>query len=170
MRVFLVAVGLLMTIAASAAVPGSPARADTGPVIVIPGRPGVPVMINGRDASYGIVEGDWGLGKSINTQPTVTNSWRAISTRPEGQYFPRTGRLPGYGRHEIEPPEDRKLPPRAQSFHRAWGVESPNVPVTQNPPYDSPQIMVDPRMRDRWGEGEEAGGRRRAPRGDRPSP
>jgi hypothetical protein len=165
MRVSVVAVSLL---AVAAAIAASNARADTGPVIVIPGKPGVPVMINGRDASYGVVEGDWGLGKSINVQPTVTNSWRAISTRPEGQYFPRTGRLPGYGRYEIEPPENRKLPPRAQSFHRAWGVESPNVPVTQNPPYEPPQIMIDPRPRYRGSEGEGDGGRRRAPRGDRP--
>ncbi len=39
------------------------ARADSGPVIVIPSRPGVPVVINGRDASYAVVEGDWGLAR-----------------------------------------------------------------------------------------------------------
>jgi hypothetical protein len=47
------------------------AVAQTGPVIVIPGRPGVPVMINGVDASYAVVEGDWGLGKGQRVQPTV---------------------------------------------------------------------------------------------------
>ena len=34
-----------------------------GPVLVIPGRPGIPVVINGYDASYTIVEGDWGLSR-----------------------------------------------------------------------------------------------------------
>ncbi len=47
------------------------AVAQTGPVIVIPGRPGVPVMINGVDASYAVVGGDWGLAKGQRVQPTV---------------------------------------------------------------------------------------------------
>lgn len=34
---------------------------DNAPVIVVPGKRGVPVFINGRDASWAIVEGDWGL-------------------------------------------------------------------------------------------------------------
>src|SRR5215471_2406285 len=40
------------------------AGADMGPVIVVPGRPGVPVMVNGRDVSGAVIEGDWGLGHS----------------------------------------------------------------------------------------------------------
>ena len=51
-------IALTLLIGTSAA-----ALADTGPLIVIPGRAGVPVMINGRDASYAIVEGEWGLAK-----------------------------------------------------------------------------------------------------------
>jgi hypothetical protein len=39
--------------------------------IVIPGRPGVPIIINGVDASYAVVEGEWGLGKGEQVQPTV---------------------------------------------------------------------------------------------------
>jgi len=42
------------------------ALADGAPVIVIPGRPGVPIIINGVDASYAVVEGDWGLGKGVH--------------------------------------------------------------------------------------------------------
>ena len=49
--------------AASPSLAAAPARADSGPVIVIPSRPGVPVVINGRDASYAVVEGDWGLAR-----------------------------------------------------------------------------------------------------------
>ena len=39
---------------------------SNGPVIAIPGRPGVPVIINGVDASYAVVEGDWGLDKGVH--------------------------------------------------------------------------------------------------------
>ena len=37
------------------------ARSETGAVLVIPGRAGVPIIINGVDASYAVDEGDWGL-------------------------------------------------------------------------------------------------------------
>jgi hypothetical protein len=33
---------------------------DIGPVIVVPGRPGVPIMVNGQDVSGAVIEGDWG--------------------------------------------------------------------------------------------------------------
>src|SRR6185437_13337159 len=39
--------------------------------LVIPARPGVPVIINGIDASYAVVEGDFGLGKGVHRQPTI---------------------------------------------------------------------------------------------------
>ena len=48
-----------------------PALAGGGFDIVIPGRPGVPIIINGIDASYAVVEGEWGLGKGEQVQPTV---------------------------------------------------------------------------------------------------
>ena len=83
---------------------------DTGPVIVIPGRPGVPIIINGIDASYAVVEGDWGLAKSVHVQPTVYGG-RAINLTPNvGHYYPSAGHMPGYGRLEIEPPANRRLP------------------------------------------------------------
>ena len=50
---------------------GCAAVADSGPVIVIPSRPGVPLIVNGRDISYAVLEGDWGLGKGVHVQPTV---------------------------------------------------------------------------------------------------
>ena len=49
----------------------SAAFAGGGFDIVIPGRPGVPVIINGVDASYAVVEGEWGLGQGNQVQPTV---------------------------------------------------------------------------------------------------
>ena len=86
------------------------ALADSGPVIVIPGRPGVPIIINGVDASYAVVEGDWGLGKGVHVQPTVYGG-RYIDPAPNvGHYYPSAGHQPGYGRLEIEPPANRRLP------------------------------------------------------------
>jgi len=80
--------------------------ADSLPVIVIPGRPGVPIIINGVDASYSVVEGDWGLGKGIHVQPTVYGG-RYVDPEPHvGHYYPSSGRVPGYGRLEIEPPSN----------------------------------------------------------------
>jgi hypothetical protein len=47
------------------------AFAGEGFDLVIPGRPGVPIIINGIDVSYAVLEGDFGLGKAVNNQPTV---------------------------------------------------------------------------------------------------
>src|SRR6266550_8432486 len=83
--------------------------ADSGPVIVIPGRPGVPIIINGVDASYAVVEGDWGLGKGVHVQPTIYGGRPITPELPVGHYYPSAGNSPGYGRLEIEPPANRKL-------------------------------------------------------------
>ena len=47
------------------------ASANDGFSVVIPGRPGVPIMINGVDASYAVIESDWGLARGFHMQPTV---------------------------------------------------------------------------------------------------
>jgi hypothetical protein len=121
------------------------ARADHEPVIVIPTRPGVPIMIHGRDASYAVVEGDWGLARSIHVQPVVTYGWwDTYGKPPSAHYFPRTGHMPGYGRLEIM--RHRPLPPPAESYHRDWSTQSPSSgPVTEYPPFDPPPVIVAPR-------------------------
>ena len=40
-----------------------PARAQTGPVIAIPGKAGVPVTINGVIVDGAVIYGDWGLAR-----------------------------------------------------------------------------------------------------------
>ena len=124
----------------------SQALAGGGFEIVIPGRPGVPVIINGVDASYAVVEGDWGLEKRIQPQPTVYGG-RYIDPVPNvGHYYPSAGHLPGYGRVEIEPPANRKLPPEAESYYRSWSAQStPQIEIPQNPPpvIVAPQIDYD---------------------------
>ena len=125
------------------------AAADSGPSVVIPSRAGVPIMINGVDASYAIVEGDWGLGKSVHVQPTVYGGWPAYLPQSPGRYFPRTGHTPGYGRHE------RSVAPRplpgSQNYYRSWSAESPRGYEPQAVPSAPPPIIYAPRVRDHDG-------------------
>src|ERR1700755_73222 len=99
-----VALALLMAMTSSALAGG-------GFAIVIPGKPGVPIIINGIDASYAVVEGDWGLEKGEHVPPTIS-AGRYVDRVPNaGHYYPSAGHMPGYGRLEIEPPANRRLPP-----------------------------------------------------------
>ena len=118
--------------------------------IVIPGRPGVPIIINGVDASYAAVEGQWGLGKGEQVMPTVYGG-RIIDPEPQvGHYYPSLGHLPGYGRLEIQPPANRKLPQPAASYHQSWSAQSappraqPDVPFYPPPVIVAPQVDVGP--------------------------
>ncbi len=122
-----------------------PAVAADGFNVVVPGRPGVPIIINGVNASYAVVEGDWGLERGIHIQPTLYGG-RYIDPEPKvGHYYPSAGRQPGYGRLEIEPPKNRKLPKPAESFHENWSAASP-PPVQQDAvPFDPPAVIVAPR-------------------------
>jgi hypothetical protein len=130
----------------------SPALAQTGPVIVIPGRPDVPVMENGVDISWSVVEGEFGLDRPGQVTPTViyrvpppvvAGYPDVDAAAEEPGYFPRDGRKPGYGRLEIAPPPNRRLPPPAQSYRRSWSSESAPTPAdlpSNNPTYVSPII------------------------------
>ena len=120
------------------------ALADSGPVIVIPGRLGVPVIINGVDASWAVVEGDWGLAKGVHVQPTVYGGRVLEPEPPVGHYYPSAGHMPGYGRLEIQPPANRKLPQPAQSYHHSWSVQSAQQPAQNDVPYDPPAVIVAP--------------------------
>jgi hypothetical protein len=109
--------------------------------LVIPGRPGVPIVINGIDVSYAVVEGDFGLGKGW-TPPLTIYGGRLVEPAPEvGHYYPSLGLRPGYGRLEIEPPANRKLPQPAESYHQSWGAQSQALPP-DIPAYPPPVIMA----------------------------
>ena len=112
--------------------------------IVIPGRPGVPIIINGVDASYSVVEGEWGLGKNNQVQPTVYGGRYFDPVPHVGHYYPSAGRTPGYGRLEIEPPSNRRLPHPAESYHQSWSVQSAPLPAQSNAPVDPPAIIYAP--------------------------
>jgi hypothetical protein len=117
-----------------ATVPPASAYADSGPVIVIPSRPGVPVIINGQDASYAVVEGDWGLARPGAVPVTVIGGSPILPNpvySPRNSYHPRYGRAPQRGRVEIEPPPDRELPEPAENFSREWSTSSDPFPVAE---------------------------------------
>jgi hypothetical protein len=120
------------------------AYAADGFDIVIPGRAGVPVIINGVDASYAVVEGDWGLAKGVHVQPTVYGG-RYVDVVPNvGHYYPSLGHQPGYGRLEIEPPANRRLPQPAESFHQSWSAQSAPPQAQPEVPLYPPPVIVAP--------------------------
>ena len=120
------------------------ALADSAPVLVIPGRAGVPIIINGVDASYAVVEGDWGLSKNVHVTPTIYGG-RYVDPAPHvGHYYPSAGHQPGYGRLEIEPPANRKLPQPAESYHQSWSAQSTPQPPQPEIPFYPPPIIVAP--------------------------
>jgi hypothetical protein len=123
-----------------------PAFAQYEPVIVVPGKPGVPVMYFGRDISWSIVEGDFGLARPSQTNPTVIyrRAPGALIGPPSSGYYPATGQSPRYGRLEIEPPANRRLPPPAESYYRSWSTQPDSEPATIYPPYDPPPVIVAP--------------------------
>lgn len=127
----------------AAAFAASPALAQRAPEIVIPGKPGVPVYINGIDASWGVVEGDFGLDRPGMVTPTVV--WRPLlvdaPSRAALGYHPATGKRPGYGRLEVVPPPDRPLPPPAPTYYRSWSSGSGAGPVTEYAPYYGPAAV-----------------------------
>jgi len=122
----------------------STAFAGGGFEIVIPGRPGVPIIISGVDASYAVVEGDWGLGKGTHVQPTVYGGRYYDPVPRVGHYYPSAGHMPGYGRLEIEPSANRRLPQPAESYHQSWSVQSAPLPAQSNVPVNPPEIIYAP--------------------------
>jgi hypothetical protein len=135
--------GVTSTVSMGTASMGT-ALADSGAVIVIPGHPGVPIIINGVDASYSVVEGDWGLGKGVHVQPTVYGGRYVDPQLHVGHYYPSEGRQPGYGRYEIEPPANRRLPQPAEDYHQSWSAQSAPPAKPEVPLYPPPVLMAPP--------------------------
>ena len=121
------------------------ARADHEPVIVVPGRADVPIIIDGVDARGAVVIGDWGLYRpgfapAVEPAPLLF----PIPWRVRG-YFPATGHAPRYGRLEIEPPLGRRLPLPARDFYRSWSTERQTLPASADAPFDPPPVIRAPR-------------------------
>jgi len=104
-------------------------------IIVIPGRPDVPIFENGVDVSWSVVEGEYGLDRPNIVNPVVIYRMPPVVVPYPGRaalgpaYFPRDGMTPGYGRLEIVPPPNRPLPRPAQSYSRSWRMESAPTPA-----------------------------------------
>jgi hypothetical protein len=148
-------------------VSASPAFAQREPEIVIPGKPGVPVYINGVDASWAVVEGEFGLDRPGATAPVVVYSPLTVSVPYVApRYFPRDGKHPGYGRFEIIPPPNRPLPPHPPSFFRSWSSESAPNPVTEYAPSDASPTYIAPYQNCRSSNGNGRGRGNRAWSGD----
>lgn len=77
------------------------ARAEgEGTWVVIPGRRDVPVIVNpyGYDASYTVVEGDFGLGQPVQVNPHIVGGPLLPPVLgPRRYYFPHSDQQPGYG-------------------------------------------------------------------------
>lgn len=117
------------------------ACADMAPVIVIPSRPGVPVVINGRDASYAVVEGDWGLARPGAVPVTVIGGSPIRANpvyEPRGAYHPRYGRTPERGRREVESPNERPLAEAPEPIFRSWSASSAVQPANDRPGRSEP--------------------------------
>jgi hypothetical protein len=124
-----------------------PAAADNEPVLVVPGRPGVPVMMYGVDVSGAVIEGEWGLNRPGVVAPTVIMRYwgHDVYETPSG-YFPTTGQRPRVGRLEVLPPPNRRLPKPAARYSRSWESHSDPFPATIPPPYELPPMVLAPQI------------------------
>ena len=123
---------------------GAAAHADNEPVVVVPGRLGVPVIINGADATGAVVYGDWGLYRPGGAVVVEGGIWPPVAWPAPNwpHYYPATGRTPAYGRKEIDPGPHRR--PIAPAYHKSWVTESDPGPVTEYPPFAPPPVVVAP--------------------------
>jgi len=132
-----------LAVAFCAAFAGADARAQTGPVIPVSGKAGVPVVINGVIVDGAVVYGDWGLARPGHGQIVIEGPVGFSENYDSRGYFPATGRRPRVGRHEIEPPQRQRA---NGSYYREWSAESDSRrPVTEYPPFDPPPVILAPR-------------------------
>lgn len=136
----------LLIITCCAAALALPVRAQTGPVIAIPGKVGVPVIINGVIVDGAVIYGDWGLARPGHGELVIEGPVGLAAPWDARGYYPLTGRAPRVGRYEIDPP--RRHRPQPTNFRRDWSAESGlHAPVTEYPPFDPPPVIVAPRER-----------------------
>jgi hypothetical protein len=125
----------------------APACAQTGPVIVVPGRPDVPVIINGVIANGAVVYGDWGLARPGHGELIIEGPVALPGAYWTPGYFPSAGHAPRLGRQEIVPQKRR---PVNTNYYREWSAGSDtSQPVTTYPPFDPPAVINAPRERRR---------------------
>lgn len=127
----------------------TPLHADHQPQLAVPGNPTMPVVINGYDASWSVIEGDWGLYRAGHAAPTIYYPYDPRADRyHRSTYFPFTGKRPRTGRLEVIPPENRRLPPPAESYFRYWGADGTHMPAQTEPTMvmPPPAVIVAPHV------------------------
>lgn len=140
------AVALAATMLGSAGL-GSAARADHAPTLVVPGRTPAPVIVNGVDAGWAVIESDWGLYRPGHVAPVVYHYGPPIYGPAVGGYYPATGRPPRYGRLEAKPRASRRGAVEAQSYFRAWSADSRQAPAPYYPTFDPPRVIESPALK-----------------------
>jgi hypothetical protein len=122
------------------------ARADSQPVIAIPGHLGVPVIINGIDATGAEVYGDWGLSRPGQGRLIIEGGTPTPLGRPPVRYFPTSSTVEDPRRSETKAPPSppRGAPPArpaaSTDFHQSWSAGA-------NPgrmPEGAPMVIVAP--------------------------
>ena len=124
------------------AVTASPAFAQREPLIVIPGKPGVPVYINGIDASWGVVEGEFGLDRPGLVAPTVIYRPLVVSV-PSAAFpaiIPRDGKRPATAGLKSFRRPSAAAAAGADLLSQLVEPSAPG-PVTDYPPYPAPPIV-----------------------------
>jgi hypothetical protein len=139
-----------LAIAISAALGGGfcvacAARADSAPVIAIPGHLGVPVIINGIDATGAEVYGDWGLSRPGQGSLIIEGGTPTPLGRPPIRYFPTSSPLEDpRGRESKVAPSARGAPPArpalSTDFHQSWSAGANPAPM----PEAAPSVIMAP--------------------------
>jgi hypothetical protein len=129
------------------------AHADSAPVIAVPGHLGVPVIIDGIDATGAEVFGDWGLSRPGHGSLIIEGGTPTPLRRPPLRYFPTSSSVsdPDARQPKATPSPSRATPAPARpgvstDFHRSWSVGPddgapppivmpPAIVVPPRPPY-----------------------------------
>jgi hypothetical protein len=120
-------------------------RADSQPVIAIPGHLGVPVIINGIDATGAEVYGDWGLSRPGQGRLIIEGGAPTPLGRPPVRYFPTSSTIQEPRRSETKPPPSPRGTPPARpaastDFHQSWSAGANPGPM----PDGAPAVIVAP--------------------------
>jgi hypothetical protein len=138
-RVFCLATAIGATLGVCGA-----ARADSQPVIAIPGHLGVPVMINGIDATGAEVFGDWGLSRPGEGFILIEGGTPVPIGRAPVRYFPTSSEDPGPSETKVAPSPPRGAPPArpaaSTDFHQSWSAGANPGPM----PEVAPSVIVVP--------------------------
>jgi hypothetical protein len=122
------------------------ARADSQPVIAIPGHLGVPVIINGIDATGAEVSGDWGLSRPGEGHLVIEGGTPTPLGRPPVRYFPTSSTVqePRGSESKAPPSPPRGSPPArpaaSTDFHQSWSAGANPGPM----PEAAPSVIVAP--------------------------